>query len=546
MKRHLQAFATAGPLLIASALSPDALAQQAGGILKIGWFDSPASMSILEESTIAAERPMMGVFNNLVLYKQDVPQNSPQSIVPDLATGWSWNEEGTELTLPLRRGVKWHDGTPFTSADVKCTFDLLQGNAKEKLRINPRKAWFNNLDAVTANGDYEVTFHLKRPQASLLAMLATGWTPIYPCHVSPQQMRVHPIGTGPFKFVEFRPNESIKVVRNPDYWKPGRPYLDAIEYTIIPDVSTRLLTFIAGKSDVYFGVTIPQLKDVTARAPDAICEVNIPNVPRNMLVNPMAPPFDSAELRRAMSLSLDRKAFNDIINEGQGKIGGVMQPLPDGLWGMPPEMLATLPGYGPDVAKSRAEARNIMEKLGYGPNKRLAVTVSTRNVAPYRDPAVILIDQLKQVYIDGELKPIDTTQWYPMLLRKDYKVALNVTETAVDDPDPAFSENYVCGAQRNYTGYCNPEVDKLVDRQSAETDLDKRKPLVWQIERKLAQDDARPILFYPAAAYCRRPELKGFVAMVNSIYNNSRFEDLWLQRGVVSSNTPASSGSGGH
>ena len=160
----------------------------------------------------------------------------------------------------------------------------------------------------------------------------------------------------------------------------------------------------------------------------------------------------------------------------------------------------------------------------------LAVTVSTRNVAPYRDPAVILIDQLREIYIDGDLKPLDTTQWYPMLVRKDYKVALNVTETAVDDPDPAFYENYVCGAQRNYTGYCNPEVDKLVDRQSAESDIEKRKRLVWEIERKLAQDDARPILFYPAAAHCRKPEVKGYVAMVNSIYNDSRFEDLWLDK----------------
>ncbi len=530
MKPELRVLAAVSSLFLALSMGQPAVAQKSGGTLRVGWFDSPASMSILEESTIAAERPMMGVFNNLVMYKQDVPQNSPRSIVPDLATGWDWNEEGTELTLPLRHGVKWHDGEPFTAADVKCTFVLLQGTAKDKLRINPRKSWFNNLTEMTTNGDYEVTFHLKRPQASFLAMLATGWTPIYPCHVSPQQMRLHPIGTGPFKLVEFKANESIKVARNPDYWKPGRPYLDGIEYTIIKDVSTRLLAFIGGKSDVYFGVTIPQLKDVKAQAPQAICEVNIPNVPRNMLVNRSIPPFDNPDLRRAMTLSLDRKAFNDIINEGQGKIGGVMQPLPDGLWGMPPDMLATLPGYGPDIAKNRTEARKIMERLGYGPENRLKVTVSTRNVAPYRDPAVILIDQLKEIYIDGELKPIDTTQWYPMLVRKDYKVAVNVTETAVDDPDPAFYENYVCSAQRNYTGYCNSEVDKLVDRQSAESDVAKRKKLVWDVERKLAQDDARPILFYPAAAYCRKPELKGYVAMVNSIYNGSRFEDLWLDR----------------
>ena len=207
-------------------------------------------MSPLEESTVAVDRPMMGVFNNLVMFDQHVKQNSLRSIVPDLAMKWVWNEEGTELTLPLHHGVKWHDGKPFTAADVKCTWDLLTGKAEEKLRLNPRKAWYKNLAEVTTNGDYEVTFHLKRPQPSFLALLATGWSPIYPCHVSPRDMRSHPIGTGPFKFVEFRPNERIVVTRNPDYWKPGRPYLDGIEYPIIPDVSTRNLAFIAGKSDM--------------------------------------------------------------------------------------------------------------------------------------------------------------------------------------------------------------------------------------------------------------------------------------------------------
>src|SRR5207244_9734616 len=96
-------------------------------------FDSPASMSLHEEATAAVNRPMMGVFNNLVLYKQDVAQNSQQSIVPDLATGWSWSEEGTELTFQLRQGVKWHDGKPFTDKDVICTWTLLNDTANAKL-----------------------------------------------------------------------------------------------------------------------------------------------------------------------------------------------------------------------------------------------------------------------------------------------------------------------------------------------------------------------------------------------------------------------------
>src|SRR6266478_2406355 len=191
MKQDLRVLAAAGSLLLALSTPPAAFAQKQGGILRMSHFDSPASMSIHEEATAAANRPMMGVFNNLVMYKQDVPQNSLQSIVPDLAVSWSWSEDGTELTFPLRQGVKWHDGNPFTAKDVKCTWDLLTGKTSEKLRLNPRKAWYRSLEEVTTNGDHEVTFHLKRPQPALIALLASGFSPVYPCHVSPREMRQH-------------------------------------------------------------------------------------------------------------------------------------------------------------------------------------------------------------------------------------------------------------------------------------------------------------------------------------------------------------------
>src|SRR5215475_13639961 len=385
MNRDLRVLAAAGALLLTSATT-GAFAQKQGGILKIPHFDSPASMSLHEEATAATQRPMMGVFNNLVMFRQDVPQTSVQSNVPDLAPSWPWNEEGTELTLPLRKGVKWHDGRPFTANDVKCTWDLLNGKSAEKLRINPRKSWWDNLEKVSSNGDYEVTFYLKRAQPAFLALLATGWTPVYPCHVSPRDMRTKPIGTGPFKVVEFQPNQVIRVAKNPDYWKPGKPHLDGIEWPIIKDVSTRLLTFISGKSDFYPTVTMPQLKDIKSQAPQAVCQIFSANVGRNLLVNRDAPPFNNPELRRAMSLSLDRKSFVDIITAGEGEIGGAMQPSPSGLWGMPADMMKTLPGYDPDIQKNRTQARSIMEKLGYGPDRRLGITVSTRNLAGYRDP----------------------------------------------------------------------------------------------------------------------------------------------------------------
>src|ERR1700726_2023858 len=170
MTRWLRAFATSGGLMAAALFADPAFAQKSGGVLKVHHQDSPASMSIHEEATYSTVVPMMGVFNNLVLYKQDEPQNSLQSIVPDLATSWSWSEDGTELSFKLREGIKWHDGKPFTAADVKCTFDLLLGKAKDKLRLNYRESWWVNLAQTTANGDFEATLHLKRPQPAVLAL----------------------------------------------------------------------------------------------------------------------------------------------------------------------------------------------------------------------------------------------------------------------------------------------------------------------------------------------------------------------------------------
>ena len=140
MRRNVRVFDTAAVVVAATLGTAPAWAQKPGGVLKLYTLDSPASMSILEETTVFAQRPVMGVFNNLVMFDQQVKQNSLQSIVPDLATGWSWNEDGTELTFPLREGVTWHDGRSFTAKDVECTWDLLTGKSSEKLRINPRKA----------------------------------------------------------------------------------------------------------------------------------------------------------------------------------------------------------------------------------------------------------------------------------------------------------------------------------------------------------------------------------------------------------------------
>ena len=529
--RAAAACALAVPLL---AVSPATIAhaQKQGGVLRVTHRDNPPSASIHEEATISTDMPFMAVFNNLVVFDPDSKQNRLDRIVPELATSWKWSDDGRNLTFQLRDDVKWHDGKPFTSADVKCTWDMVSGKVDGKMRKNPRKSWFINLREITTNGDREVTFHLKDPEPSFLAMLAGGFSPVYPCHVPAAQMRTHPIGTGPFKFKEFRQNESIKLVRNPDYWKPGKPYLDGIEYTIITSRATMVLALEAGKFDLSFtGELTPELvKDVEAQVPQMQCVVQPSNTQGNLLVNREKAPFDDARIRKAMALAIDRKAFSDILSHGVDQIGGAMLPPPEGRWGWSPEFRETVPGYAADVEHSRAEGRKLMQEAGYGPDKPLQIKVSTRNIALYRDAAVILIDHLKNVYIQGELEPLDSSVWYARLARKDYTVGMNVQGTGIDDPDVMFFENYTCGSERNYTGYCNPELEKQFHRQSMMTDFDARRKLVWDIDKALQEDGARPVIYHEKGGTCWWPQVKGLKLAVNSIYNHWRFDDVWQDR----------------
>jgi peptide/nickel transport system substrate-binding protein len=385
--RSGRAFAAAMSCLLLLGSIAIAGESKQGGIFRIYHRDSPGSASIHEGATNSINIPFMPVFNNLVIYDQHIAQNSLDDIRPELAESWAWSADKKTLTFKLRQGVKWHDGKPFTSADVKCTFDMLMGQSQQKFRQNPRKTWYDQVNDVTTNGDYEASFNLKRLQPSLLALLASGYTPVYPCHVSPAEMRTHPIGTGPFKFVEFKANESIKLTRNENYWKKGLPYLDGIEFTIIPNRSTAILAFIAGKFDMTYPteVTIPLLKDVKTQAPNAVCVVAPTNISANIIVNSSNRPFDNLDIRRALALALDRKAFISILFEGQGDIGGTMEPAPDGLWAMPKEMLEQIPGYGPDINANREAAKKLMQKAGYGRRQGLDPQYSDLSLS-CRDP----------------------------------------------------------------------------------------------------------------------------------------------------------------
>lgn len=509
-----------------------ALAQRSGGMLRIFQRETPTTASILEEGNAATVVAFMPIFNNLVMFDPAVPQNSDESIVPDLAESWSWNEDKTELSFTLRRGVKWHDGTPFTSSDVECTLNLLTNRARNPLRSNPRGAWFGNVKFARSKTDHDVTIHLNRPQPSLLAMLASGLTPIYPCHVPLAQMRLKPVGTGPFVLDAFDKFDRIRLKRNPDYWKAGRPYLDGIEFSVVASRSAALLSLVAGRYDMTFPgeVSMTQLRDVKRQSSRVVCEAATMNINTNLLVNRDAAPFDNPDIRRALTLALDRREFVASLDGGSGLIGGHLYPSPEGRWGMPTEMLADVTGYGTDLGKNREEARALMQSAGFGPDKSLQIRILTRAVSPYRNPVTVLSRQLREIYIEPAIDIVETTHWYTRLQRRDYALAIETTGNGIDDPDQVFYESFSCRSERNYSRYCNPEIERLFEVQSSELDAEKRRQLAWDIDARLLTDGVRLPLAWRRSATCWQPYVNGFAPQTINASNGFRFEDVWMER----------------
>ena len=502
-----------------------------GGVLNAMQQEDPPSLSIHEETTISTTWSVMPCYSNLVFFNPLRGQESPATIIGELAETWAWRDADKALAFALRKGVRWHDGRPFTSKDVKYTFDLVRGAPGTfGLRSNPRKVWYAQIQAVDAPDAYTVVFHLKRPQPSLLMLLAAGHAPIYPAHVPPADLRTRCVGTGPFKLKEYRPGELIEYVRNTDYFVKGRPYLDGIRFIIIKERGTRIAALQAGRLDIMDPTdgTKTASEQLKRAVPGMVVYETSRNDNDNILVNFKRVPFTDPRVRRAVNLAIDRRGYIQAVRQGGAVPGASMLPPPWGIWGLRREELAGLPGTG-DPARQKVEARQLLADAGFGPGRPLRIVVSTRTLAQYVDMATYVIDQLKQIGVEATLEQVESALWFARLTRGEYELGANVTGIGVDDPDANFYENYICGSPRNYSQYCSPEVDRMVDAQSQMLDSVSRRRAVAEIQRRLELDGARPILSWEMTYYTMWPYVKNLIPHQVQ-YNYARFQDVWLDK----------------
>jgi peptide/nickel transport system substrate-binding protein len=522
-------------LIVAIAVVTPAISQtpKSGGTLNVTQReDLPQGFAIHETSTISSVWPVMPCLSNLVLFDPLKKTESMDTIIGELAEKWSWQDNYRNLVFFLRKGVKWHDGQPFTSKDVKFTFDMLREapDAAAKLRINPRKDWYANVQSIEAPDPQTVIFHLKRPQPSLLMMLASGYTPVYAAHIPPAQYRTACVGTGPFKLKEWRKGEFVEYVKNPDYFVKGRPYLDGLKYIVIAERGTRTAALQAGQVDVAFPgettkTTAEQLKKAV---PQLVVTPYSQNVNDNIIMNLKKPPFDNLKVRLAVSHAIDRRALVQAVQQGGAVVGASMAPKPYGFWGLSEQDLTALPGYG-KAAEEKAKARKLLAEAGITPQNPLKVEMVTRAIAIYVDMASFVINELKQVGIEATLRQIETAQWHATATRGDYQIGANLTGIGPDDPDANFYENYACGSPRNYSFYCSEEIMKLVDQQSQELDPKKRLALIATIQKKFEGDAARPLLDWKLDYFTVWPHVKNLIPH-QSIYNFGRMQDVWSDK----------------
>lgn len=520
-------------LLVLPAIPTFGQAPRSGGVLTLRQReDPPQGFAIHETSSSSTVWPAMPCFNNLVLFDPLKPLESGDTIVGELAERWSWRDNDRALVFALHKDVRWHDGKPFTSADVKFTFDLVREapDARAKLRLSPRQQWYVNVEAVETPDPHTAVFRLKRPQPSLLLMLASGFTPIYAAHVSPATYRTGCIGTGPFKLKEWRKGEFVEYVRNPDYFVKGRPYLDGLRYVIIVERGTATAALQTGRVDVAFpgDTTKPIAERLKAAAPQLVITETGAGVVDNVILNSKRPPFDNVSMRRAVSHAIDRRALIAAVYQGGGIVGASMAPRPYGVWGLPDGDLLTLPGYG-RPADEKAKARALLAQAGFGPQKPLKVEVMARGLPAFMDVAAFVINELKHVGIDASLKQVESAQWHPLKTRGDYHVGTDRAGVDPDDPDSNFYENFGCGSPRNYGQYCNEEISKLIDEQSRELNSRRRLALAHAIQKKLEEEAVRPVLAWRFDYFTRWPYVKNLVPH-QSIYNWGRMQEVWRDK----------------
>jgi peptide/nickel transport system substrate-binding protein len=466
----------------------------------------------------------------------------------DLAHSWDASPDSKKWIFHLQEGVKWHDGAPFSSADVKYTFDRILNNGK--ILGNQEEGTFQNvmwnaiIESVEAPDPNTVVINLKGPSTTVLKLVSSLYASIIPKHLSEKdplnalKNDKQPIGTGPFRMTEPASTVLFKYERNPEYFKPGLPFLDELESHLIYDLQTRLTAVLTERlhwSDNSSGPHIPaSLADSIASQDSGIIQLSEPTLYNFFFtLNTKRPPFDDIRVRQAFSEALDRNLFL-YEGEGLGEIRGVLGTItyPLGKWALPKEEREKLVGHGPDMDKRRARARELLADYEAENGKidwsKVVYQIPTQHTG--ENVGQIIKGEMAKVGVDLTLKPMETITAWENTISRDYNMAAFFSVTDFDDPTAYFSTQYVSGAIWGFHDNFFPEMDALYQKQLFLADFEERKQIAWEMDKFLTENSGMIVLAWHNSEHIRRDYVMGWYMDPGWISTNARMETIWLDR----------------
>jgi len=457
-------------------------------------------------------------------------------LIPELAKTWEISDGGTTLTFHLHHGVQWHDGTPFSSADVQYTIERIMHPPKGM--VSPRGPVFAALiERVEAPDPNTVVIHAKGPSGLLLPLFANGWSTIIPKHIAEKDpvnaLKTRVIGTGPFRLKEPPTTSLWKYERNPKYFQKDRPFLDALEIHIMADPQSLLAAILSKRvfwSDAFPHANMDRDMSQSAARQNAhlIRSSSSMVLVYHLTLQSEKPPFDDVRVRQAISEALQREAFIELGTQS-GAVGTGNYPL--GPWGMPKEMRNQLIGYGPDMAKRIAHAKELLasyekEKGKIDWSKIKAQCAS--NIKLSCENGQIMQQQLKKINVHIELQPMILSQLRGNEISGDYLMSLLGAAMNFDDPIDTFGQLFVTNGGRWYQRRSLPAVDALFEQQKFMADPEARKKVVWDMDTIVINDSSYLILMWPEFYHVRWDFVKGWTQTSNLWSTNTRMDTVWL------------------
>lgn len=513
-----------------------AAAQDRGGILNFVVAGKIPSYDGHRETTFAVVHPLAPFYSLLIRVNPENPQ-SATDFVCDLCEGNvpKGEDGGTKFVFKIRQGVKFHDGTPLTAADIKATYD--------KIIFPPegvpsaRKAFFKMVESVDAPDATTVIFKLQFPSGAFIPALATPFNFIY----SKKDLDTHGYewhtknvnGSGPFLFVQEQPGSFVEGKRNPNYHHKGQPYLDGFKAIQAPKMAVRLNAIRGDRAAIEFRGFPPKARDdlVAALGDKITVQESDWNCVLLSTPNQMREPFDDPRVRQALTLSVDRWGGSKYLSQIAivKTVGGVV--FPNHPLAATPEELNQLSGYWSDLNKSRARAKQLLEQSGHS---GLKFELNNRGVdQPYKVVGTWLIDQWRQAGMDVAQRVQPTPPFYATLRKKkDFDVSMDFNCQSVINPIADISK-FLGSAGNNYGSYQDQVLEDIYNELLQTGDEAGQRALIRKYEKRALDEMAHigvTLWWYKINPH--RSYVKGW-KIAPSHYLNQQLDNVWLDKSLM-------------